>query len=170
MTTRNDGDSNSGRWPFRDLSMDAETTVTMNQRMIGQLLRRETKAANLPAWQSKSLISLGIEVTQSREANAGVSLREAAKRSGLDPAFLAILEAGKAVPEEITPEVLRALARGVKAKTSDLKSAMYGEEAKVPGRTRLEKVIDILILWWRSCPGFLGRRVNRRRRSRRKRS
>ena len=55
MTTRNDKDSNSGRWPFRDLSMDGETTVTMNQRMIGQLLQREVQAANLPAWQSRRL-------------------------------------------------------------------------------------------------------------------
>ena len=167
MTARRDKSPNTNGWPFRDSAMDAETTVTMNQRMIGQLLQRKTKAANLPAGQSRLLISLGIEVAQSREENAGVSLREAAKRSGLDPAFLAILEAGQAVPEEITPDVLKALARGVNAKTSDLKAAMCDDESKVPEKNPLGQVINILIRWWPSRPGFLGRRVSRKRHNRR---
>jgi hypothetical protein len=87
-------------WPFRDSSMDNEDNVAMNQRMVGQLLKRKTEVANLPIEQSRSLIGLGIEVSQSREENSGLPLKEAAKRGGLDPAFLAIVEAGKAIPDE----------------------------------------------------------------------
>lgn len=145
MTARRDKSPNTNGWPFRDSAMDAETTVTMNQRMIGQLLQREVQAANLPAWQSRSLIGLGIEVAQSREENTGLSLKEAGKRSGLDPAFLAIIEAGKAVPEEITSDVLKALVRGVKAKSSDLESAMSVQESSVIERTPAGQIMSALI-------------------------
>ena len=116
--------NNSKGWPFRDSSMDNEDNVAMNQRMVGQLLRRKTEIANLPLEESRSLIGLGIEVSQSREENAGLSLKEAAKKGGLDPAFLAIVESGKAIPDEITTDVLRSLSRGVKAQAKHLESAM----------------------------------------------
>jgi len=104
--------------------MDNEDNVAMNQRMVGQLLKRKTEVANLPIEQSRSLIGLGIEVSQSREENSGLPLKEAAKRGGLDPAFLAIVEAGKAIPDEITPDVLKSLSKGVKAEEKHLESAM----------------------------------------------
>ncbi len=116
-------------WPFRNSSMDDEDNVAMNQRMIGYLLKRKTEAANLPAWQSRSLIGLGIEVSQSREENSGLSLKEAAKKGGLDPAFLAIVESGKAIPGEITGDVLKSLSRGVKARSKDLESAMAVQQS-----------------------------------------
>ena len=116
--------SKSKGWPFRDSSMDNEDNVAMNQRMVGQLLKRKTEIANLPLEESRSLIGLGIEVSQSREENAGLSLKEAAKKGGLDPAFLAIVESGKAIPDEITADVLRSLSRGVKAEARHLESAM----------------------------------------------
>jgi len=104
--------------------MDNEDNVAMNQRMVGQLLKRKTEITNLPLEESRSLIGLGIEVSQSREENAGLSLKEAAKKGGLDPAFLAIVESGKAVPDEITKEVLRSLSRAAKAEAKHLESAM----------------------------------------------
>jgi len=124
-------DSGITGWPFRRLSIDTETNVAMNQRMIGQLLRRKNLSANLPAHQSRALMALGIEVSESREEKAGLSLKEAAKQGGLDPAFLAIVEAGKAVPGEITGDVLASLARGAKSSIKDLKSAMSIDQSYV---------------------------------------
>ena len=133
------------RWPYRDSSIDGEDNVAMNQRMVGQLLRRKTAASNMPAWQSRSLTGLGIEVSQSREENSGLSLKEAAKRGGLDPAFLALVEAGKALPDEITRDVLKSLSKGVKAKSKNLESAMAIQHSSILGRDSAGQIMAILV-------------------------
>jgi len=125
--------------------MDSEDNVAMNQRMVGQLIKRQYSVANLPAWQSRSLTGLGIEVSQSREENAGRSLKEAAKRSGLDPAFLALVEAGKALPDEITQGLLKSLSKGVKANTKDLESAMAVQRSRVLERDSVGRITSVLL-------------------------
>lgn len=132
-------------WPFRDSSMDSEDNVAMNQRMVKQLLKRKPSVTNLPTWQSQSLAGLGIEVSQSREENAGRSLKEAAKKGDLDPAFLALVESGKALPSEITKPVLKSLSKGVKAKTKDLESAMAVQHSRVLERDSTGLVKSALI-------------------------
>ena len=147
MNPRSNRTSNNKGWPFRDSSNDGENSVSTYQRMVGQLLRRKAAAVNLPAWESRSLMSLGIEVSQSRDERTGRSMQEAAKRGGLDPAFFAILEAGKATPEEIrTPGVLRSLARSVGAKVADLESAMSVQESSYSSNTAGQIVAVVLSL------------------------
>lgn len=125
MNARNNDSVDASGWPFRGSDADMESNLEMNQRMIGQLLKRKTRSTGLPAYESRSLIALGIELTEAREEKAGLSLKEAAKLGGLDPAFLAIVESGKALPEEITsPDVLASLARCAETTTGELQSAM----------------------------------------------
>jgi hypothetical protein len=109
-------------WPFRD--PDKEDGISTTKRMVSQLLQRKEAYANLSAEQARSLMALGIEVSQSRDENTGRSMQEAARIAGLDPAFFVILEGGQALPEEITPEVLRAVARSVGARVGRLEAAM----------------------------------------------
>jgi hypothetical protein len=92
-------------------------------------------------------MALGIEVSQSRDERTGSSMQEAAQRGGFDPAFFAIVEAGKATPEEITtPGVLRSLARSVGAKVADLDSAMSVQESSYSSDTAGQIIAVILSL------------------------
>ena len=130
MNARSNKTSDAAGWPFREPGTDTESNVNMNQRMIGQLLQRKNRAADQPAYETRALIALGIEVSESREEKSGFSLKEAAKRGGLDPAFLAIVEAGKAVPEEIgSPGVLASLARCADSSIEELRSAMSMDQS-----------------------------------------
>ena len=85
MNARSNRTSNDKGWPFRDSSNDGENSVSTNQRMVGQLLRRKAAAVNLPAWESRSLMSLGIEVSQSRDERTGRSMQEAGNAAGSTP-------------------------------------------------------------------------------------
>ena len=85
-------------WPFGDNIKD-DGNIVVNQRMIHQLLGRKGTPEN------RSMMALGIEV--------GMGLAELACLSGLDRGFIAILESGKAIPGELTDEVLMALATGL---------------------------------------------------------
>jgi hypothetical protein len=69
-------------------------------------------------------MALGIEVAQSREENTGRTMQEAAQIAGLDSGFWVILEEGKALPEEVTSEVLRVVARSVGVEVGRLEAAM----------------------------------------------
>ena len=92
-------------WPFGDNIKD-DGNIVVNQRMIHQLLGRKGTPEN------RSMMALGIEVSELRD-EVGMGLAELAVLSGLDRGFLAILESGKAIPEELTNEVLMALATGL---------------------------------------------------------
>ena len=92
-------------WPYGDNTRD-DGSVVINQRMIHHLLGRKGTPEN------RSMMALGIEVAELRD-EAGMGLAELAVLSGLDRGFLAILESGKAIPEELTDEVLMALAIGL---------------------------------------------------------
>ena len=133
-------------WPFRDSSNEGETNIAMNQRMVARLVERKKKIADLPNWQSRSYIALGIEVSQSREERTGKSMQEAAKHSGLDPGFLALVEAGKVTEDELTGDVIKALARSVNAKVSDLMSAMSVQESEHSRDTAGQLVQAVLSL------------------------
>lgn len=135
MDAHNDGRPDSTRWPYMLPGDDNESNVAMNQRMIGQLVRRKRIRGDLGTQQSRALMALGIEVSESREEKAGLSLKQAARQGGLDPAFLAIVEAGKAVPQEITGDVLEALARGSESSVESLKSAMSVDRSHVLERS-----------------------------------
>jgi len=124
MINRTPGSSTNRKWPFRDPSNDHETSTSMNKRMVGQLVDRKSQSASLPAWQSQSMAKLGDEISHNRRSKTGLSMREAAMDSGLDPAFLAIVESGDALPREITVSVIKALALGSSTKTSELESAI----------------------------------------------
>jgi len=92
-------------WPFGDNTAD-DGSIVINQRMIHHLLGRKGTPEN------RSMMALGIEVAELRD-EVGMGLAELAVLSGLDRGFLAILESGKAIPEELTDEVLTALAIGL---------------------------------------------------------
>ena len=109
-------------WPFRD--PDKEDGISTTKRMVSQLLQRKEAYANLSAEQARSLMALGIEVAQSREENTGRTMQEAAQIAGLDSGFWVILEEGKALPEEVTSEVLRVVARSVGVEVGRLEAAM----------------------------------------------
>ena len=108
-------------WPFG--FDEAETMVEVNKRMIHKLLER--KNTILTNTQERALIALGIEVNESREEGAGIFMHELARRSGLDASFIPILEHGKALPEEVTPEVLDSLATALSIQIQDLERAYF---------------------------------------------
>ena len=110
-------------WPFG--FNEAETMVEVNKRMIHKLLER--KNVKLTNTEERALIALGIEVNEAREEGAGIFMHELARRSGLNASFIPILEHGKALPEEITPEVLDSLATALSIQIQDLERAYsYG--------------------------------------------
>ena len=92
-------------WPFGDNIKD-DGSIVVNQRMIHQLLGRKGTPEN------RSMMALEIEVSELRD-EVGMGLAELACLSGLDRGFIAILESGKAIPGELTDEVLMALAVGL---------------------------------------------------------
>ena len=108
-------------WPFG--FNEAETMVEVNKRMIHKLLER--KNTILTNTQERALIALGIEVNESREEGAGIFMHELARRSGLSASFIPILEHGKALPEEVTPEVLDSLATALSIQILDLERAYF---------------------------------------------
>ena len=106
-------------WPF---GFDEEDTMlTANTNMVLKLLER--KHISLTEEEDRGLIALGIEVSEAREEGVGLGMRELARKSGLSVSFIPILEAGKALPEEITPEVLTSLAAALSIKIQDLERA-----------------------------------------------
>jgi len=108
-----------GEWPFGFDENDM--MLSANQYMVHKLLER--KNITLTEEENRALIALGIEVSEAREEGAGIGMRELAKRSGLNVSFIPILEAGKALPDEITPEVLTSLAAALSIKIQDLERA-----------------------------------------------
>ncbi len=92
-------------WPYGNNIQD-DGNIVINQRMIYYLLGRK----NIP--KNRSMIALGIEVQELRDT-VGMGLAELAVLSGLDRGFLAILESGKAIPSELTEDVLMALANAL---------------------------------------------------------
>ena len=92
-------------WPFGDNIKD-DGSISINQRMVHHLLGRKGTPEN------RSMVALGIEVEELRD-EAGMGMSELAVLSGLDRGFLTILESGKALPSELTEEVLVALAIGL---------------------------------------------------------
>ena len=129
MATGTGRDSDQKNWPFRNPDDIGESSTSMNQRLVSGLVHRKFELKSLPAWQSRSLKALGIEISQSRQEKSARSMQEAAQFSGLDPAFFAIAEAGDALPSEITHDVLRALARGANSSVPDLESALSVRES-----------------------------------------
>jgi transcriptional regulator with XRE-family HTH domain len=110
-----------GEWPFEFDKNDM--MLSANQYMVHKLLER--KNITLIEEENRALIALGIEVSEAREEGAGIGMRELARRSGLSVSFIPILEAGKALPDEITPEVLASLAAALSIKIQDLERAYY---------------------------------------------
>jgi len=108
-------------WPFG--FDEAETMVEVNQKMVHKLLER--KHVILTKTQERALIALGIEVNEAREEGAGIFMHELARRSGLSASFIPILEHGKALPEEVTPEVLESLAAALSIEIQDLERAYF---------------------------------------------
>ena len=108
-------------WPFG--FDEAETMVNVNQTMVHKLLER--KDVILTNTQERALIALGIEVNEAREEGAGIFMHELARRSGLSASFIPILEHGKALPEEVTPEVLESLAAALSIEIQDLERAYF---------------------------------------------
>ena len=108
-------------WPFG--FDEAETMVKVNQTMVHKLLER--KNTILTNTQERALIALGIEVNEAREEGAGIFMHELARRSGLSASFIPILEHGKALPEEVTPEVLTSLAAALSIEIQDLERAYF---------------------------------------------
>ena len=92
-------------WPYGNNIQD-DGNIVINQRMVQHLLGRK----DIP--KNRSMMALGIEVAELRDS-VGMGLAELAVLSGLDRGFLAILESGKAIPSELTKDVLMALAEAL---------------------------------------------------------
>jgi DNA-binding transcriptional regulator YiaG len=92
-------------WPYGNNIQD-DGNIVINQRMVQHLLGRKGFPKN------RSMMALGIEVAELRDS-IGMGLAELAVLSGLDRGFLAILESGKAIPSELTKDVLMALAEAL---------------------------------------------------------
>ena len=92
-------------WPYGN-NIQNEGNIVINQRMMHYLLDRKNILKN------RSMMALGIEVQELRDT-VGMGLAELSTLSGLDKGFLAILESGKAIPSELTKDVLMALAEAL---------------------------------------------------------
>ena len=110
-------------WPFQDTQDDG--SISVNQRMVHHLLRRQGVVEN------RSMMALGIEVAELRE-EVGMGVSELAILSGLDRGFLIILEAGKALPAEITETVLVAVAVGLNEYHPVDRTLIYLDRARSP--------------------------------------
>ena len=111
----------NNEWPFG--FNDEDTMLMANTNMVLKLLER--KHISLTEEEDRALIALGIEVSEAREEGAGMGMRELARRSGLSVSFIPILEHGKALPDEITPEVLTSLAAALSIEIQDLERAYF---------------------------------------------
>lgn len=87
-------------WPLAPNFTDSN--VVVNQRMVGQLVRRQGTT------QDPKMIQLG-KVVDDLRRDADISRQEMSRLSGLDSGFLTIVEAGKALPSEINTDVLTRL-------------------------------------------------------------
>ena len=114
-------DDRNIKWPFGFAETD--TMISSNQYMIQKLIERSN--VFLTREQERSLMALGIEVTEAREEGAGIYMSELARRSGLSESFIPILESGNALPDEITTEVLDSLAAALSIKIQDLERAYF---------------------------------------------
>ena len=92
-------------WPYGN-NIQNEGNIVINQRMMHYLLDRKNILKN------RSMMALGIEVQELRDT-VGMGLAELSTLSGLDKGLLAILESGKAIPSELTKDVLMALAEAL---------------------------------------------------------
>ena len=95
-------------WPFNG-SQVAETNVAITQRMVHNLITRKAEHQALDEAVRRELVAIGIECAELREEDTCLTLAEAAKASGLDQAFIPILESGKALPSELTNELVAAI-------------------------------------------------------------
>ena len=78
-------------WPFNG-SQVAETNVAITQRMVHNLITRKAEHQALDEAVRRELVAIGIECAELREEDTCLTLAEAAKASGLDQAFIPILE------------------------------------------------------------------------------
>ena len=101
---------NTLNWPFNN-SEEAETNVAIAQRMVGRLVATKSEHQALDEAVRRELAAVGIECAQIREEEACLTLAEAAQATGLDQAFIPILESGKALPSELTDEWLAAISQ-----------------------------------------------------------
>ena len=108
-------------WPFG--FNEEDTMIMANTTMVLKLLER--KHISLTEEEERALIALGIVGREAREEGAGMGMRELAWKSGLSVSFIPMLEAGKAVPDEITPEVLTSLAAALSIEIQDLERAYF---------------------------------------------
>ena len=88
-------------WPLAPNFTDSN--IVINQRMIHHLLERKGTP------QNRDMQALGIEVSELRD-EAGLSRKELTALSGIDCAFLALLEEGYALPSEVDKGILARLA------------------------------------------------------------
>lgn len=128
-------------WPFRDPHNEGESSISVNQRLVGKLINRKMRYDALPPWQSGQLMALGKAISQNRSSKTRISMQQAASNCGLDPAFFAIAESGDALPEEITPAVIEALAVGSKAEVADLEIALSVKESS-SSRNRAGQLVE----------------------------
>jgi len=95
-------------WPFGHNN----DSLSSNQRMVGKLLETKEAREALSETDRHSMQALGVEVAQLRE-EAGMTFTDMMEATGLDRGFLCMLESGSVLPNEITTEVLAALAYGL---------------------------------------------------------
>ena len=111
------------RWPFAEPSPAQEDASSWQRRMLVRLGERRGPISQPPPRPLREFVALGLQVNELRRER-GLSLAELARRSSLDPAFLAILEEGKALSDEVTDPVLKALAKGLRARIQALEEPL----------------------------------------------
>jgi DNA-binding XRE family transcriptional regulator len=110
-------------WPFGN----DNNGIANNQQMVGKLLETQKAREALSTTEKRSMQALGIEVAQLRE-EAGMTLSDAMQVTGLDKGFICILENGHVLPNEITDDVLIALACGLAGQYKAVDATLYDLE------------------------------------------
>ena len=126
-------------WPFALPEHASEDEASVNKRMLRHIsarMRAPGHSRRVPV----EMVSLGLEVRERRREN-GWSRSAVAVRSGLDLAFLTIVEAGSASQEEVTPDVIHALARGLRVASSKLEAVFAATHHEQDALGRLVRAV-----------------------------
>jgi len=94
--------SASHTWP---VFQDGTSSTSESQIMIAYLLKNKEAYAKLSLYVQRQLTGLGIEVTQCREESMGLSMRQLGQTIDLASGFIALLEAGRIMPNDLTGSV-----------------------------------------------------------------
>ena len=93
-------DNRHDEWPY---GFDESKTMTeVNQEMVMRLIRSKKALDALTEDDERGLEALGTEIRNAREEKLKVSMQELARLTGINGAFIPLLEAGRVPLHDIT--------------------------------------------------------------------